>query len=97
MVKKKISGQTITIIVLTILLVLTIGFGGVYAYQTARSKKVTGQIVMANLTISMEAGGSNKSEIVISNGTNLVPGQQLKNSPLTIQNISSVDVYLIVV
>lgn len=97
MVKKKLSGQTIAIIILTVLLVLTIGFGGVYAYQTARSKKVTGKIVMANLTISMEAGGSEKSEIVISNGVNIVPGQPLENSALTIHNKSSVEVYLVVV
>lgn len=97
MVKKRFSGQTIAIIILTALLLLTIGFGGVYAYHSARSKKITGKIVMANLKISMEAGGSDKSEVVISNGTNIVPGQPLENSALTIQNLSEIDVYLIVV
>ena len=95
MIKKKLSGQTITIIVLTILLVLTIGFGGVYAYQTARSKKVSGKIIMANLKIEMGCG--DKSVTVISNASNIVPGQPLENSPLTIENKSLIDVYLIVV
>lgn len=97
--KKKISGQTLAIIILAILLLLTIGFGGVFAYYSARSSKVTGKIVMANLKISLESGTgeSDKSEIVISNGVNVVPGQPLENSPLIIRNLSSVDIYLIVV
>lgn len=97
MVKKKLSGQTIAIIVLVVLLILTIGFGGVYAYYSARSNSVSGKIVMANLKISMESGTSDKSEIVISNGVNVVPGQPLENSPLIIRNLSSVNIYLVVV
>lgn len=97
--KKKLSGQTIAIIVLAVLLLLTIGFGGVFAYYSARSNKVSGKIVMANLKISLESGTgeSDKSEIVISNGVNVVPGQPLENSPLIIRNLSSVNIYLVVV
>lgn len=99
MVKKKFSGQTIAIIILAILLLLTIGFGGVFAFYSARSNQVSGKIVMANLKISLESGTgeSDKSEIVISNGVNVVPGQPLENSPLVIRNLSSVDIYLVVV
>lgn len=99
MVKKKISGQTIAIIILAVLLILAIGFGGVYAFYSARSNKVTGKIVMANLKISLESGTgeSDKSEIVISNGVNVVPGQPLENSPLVIKNLSSVSIYLVIV
>ena len=68
MVKNKMSGQTIAIIILAVLLILAIGFGGVYAYYSARSNSVTGKIVMANLKISLESPGSDRSEIVISNG-----------------------------
>lgn len=99
--KKKLSGQTIAIIILAVLLLLTIGFGGVFAYYSARSNKVSGKIVMANLKISLESsspsGSSDKSEIVISNGVNVVPGQPLENSPLIIRNLSSVNIYLVVV
>ena len=97
MVKKKVSGQTIAIIILVVLLLLTIGFGGVFAYYSARSNKVSGKIEMANLKITMTSGGSDKSEIVISNGRNIVPGQSLQNSALTIQNLSSTEIYLVVV
>ena len=97
MVKNKMSGQTIAIIILAVLLVIAIGFGGVYAYYSARSNSVTGKIVMANLKISLESPGSDRSEIVISNGVNIVPGQPLENSPLVIRNYSSAPIYLIVV
>lgn len=100
MVKKKMSGQTIAIIILAILLLLAIVFGGVFAFYSARSNKVSGKIVMANLKISLESdvsGTTDRSEIVISNGTNVVPGQPLENSPLIIKNLSSVSIYLVVV
>lgn len=95
--KKKLSGQTIAIIILAVSLLLTIGFGGVFAFYSARSNKVSGKIVMANLKITMESGTSDKSEIVISNGVNVVPGQPLENSPLVIRNLSTVNIYLVVV
>lgn len=99
MVKRKISGQTVAIIVLAILLIIAIVFGGVFAYYSASSSKITGKIVMANLTIVMESnsGGSDKSEIVISNGVNVVPGQPLVNTPLLVRNLSHTNIYLIVV
>lgn len=97
MIKKKLSGQTIAIIILAVLLLLTICFGGVFAFYSARSNKVSGKIVMANLKITMESGTSDKSEIVISNGVNVVPGQPLENSPLIVRNLSSVPVYLVIV
>ena len=99
MVKKKFSGQTIAIIILAVLLLITIAFGGVYAFYTAKSNKISGKIVMANLKISLvtETDKSDKSEIVISNGVNVVPGQPLENSPLIVKNLSSVGIYLVVV
>ncbi len=97
MVKKKFSGQTLAIIVLAIMLILTITFGGVFAFYSARSNKVSGTIYMATLTISMEWKVSDKSEVVISNTTNLVPGQALSNTALIVKNKSSVPIYLVVV
>ena len=99
MVKKKFSGQTIAIIILAVLLLITIAFGGVYAFYTAKSNKISGKIVMANLKISLvtETDKSDKSEIVISNGVNVVPGQPLENSPLVVRNLSSVSIRLVVV
>lgn len=99
--KKKISGQTIAIIILAVVLLLTVAFGGVYAFYSAKSNTMTGKIVMANLNIDLisgQTGESGKSEIVISNGTNVVPGQELNNSPLKIVNRSNAEsIYFIVV
>ena len=100
MVKKKFSGQTIAIIILAILLVVAIVFGGVYAFYSARSSKITsGRIVMGNVTIDLVSGlgMSGKSEVVISNSTNIIPGQPMTNTPLVVNNKSSVPIYLIVV
>ena len=103
MVNKKISGQTIAIIILAILLLITIAFGGVFAYYSARSNKMKGVVVMANLSVeltSYDYGTTNKSaksEIVISHGTNFVPGQELKNSALMVFNKSRAPIYLVVV
>ena len=104
MVRKKLSGQMIAIIILAILLLLAITFGGVYAFYSARANKVSGKVIMANLKIGMtsqvtgdDGTVSDKSEIVISNKENVVPGQLLGNTPLLITNESSVNVYLAVV
>lgn len=97
--RKKFTGQTISIIILAVLLLLSIGFGVVYAYYSAKSSSISGKIVMANLNISIESGigASGKSEIVISNSTDIMPNQQLENTPLLVHNASSVPIYLVVV
>lgn len=101
MVKRKVSGQTIAIIILSVMLISAIAFGGVYAFYTTRSNRVSGTITMARLNIYMD-GGSDKldpsgiSALVITNKDNIVPGQSLGNSPLTIMNWSTVNVYLVV-
>ncbi|MFQ6751944.1 MAG: hypothetical protein ACLRFL_00065, partial [Clostridia bacterium] len=102
--KKKISGQTIAIIALVILLLLTIGFGAVYAYFSTKSNSITGHVTMATLSIRLhsegwneELGGiSEKSEITLSS-TNVLPNQQLLNDPLIVKNSSEAPVCLIVV
>lgn len=99
MVKKKVSGQTIAIIVLVVLLVLTVGFGGVYAYYSFRSNRITGRIVMANLNIQFKENGegaSGASEMVLSNGVNVVPNEMLQNTPLIINNNSNTPIYIAV-
>lgn len=100
MTKKKLSGQTITIIILAILLLLTCVFGGVYAYYSTTSSKVSGVVKMANLKIEMRAGGSDgasgSSEILNTNSY-YIPGQVLPNTALTVTNSSNTNVYLAVV
>ena len=98
MVKKRLSGQTIAIIILSILLLLTACFGGVYAYYSTTTSKVSGRIVMANLNISLQAGegASASSEILVSNGV-FVPGQPLENTPLIVVNESNTPIYLSII
>ncbi len=98
MVKRKLSGQTLAIIILGVLLLITITFGGVYAYYTARTSQVTGKILMANLNIALGAGPgeSDQSEIIIYNEGYIVPGQILNNTPLVIRNLSTVEILLVV-
>lgn len=98
MVKKKLSGQTIAIIILAVLLLLTITFGGVFAFYSAKSNKISGKIIMANLKIGLYSNNNvDRSVVVISNGENVVPGQDLQNSPLLVENSSSASIYLVIV
>ena len=104
MVKKKFSGQTIAIIILAIMLILAIGFGGVYAFYSARSNQVVGKVQLATLTVRLDPNNntgdsteSEESQIAISNYVNVVPGQALNNSPLKVLNESEgIDIYIAV-
>lgn len=98
--KKKISGQTVAIIVLAILLLLTACFGGVFAYYSTTTDRVYGRVTMANLRIDFQVGDgsgeSGQSNVFVSDGIYL-PGQHLENSPLTVINESNTPIYLAVV
>ncbi len=98
MVKKKLSGQTIAIIILSILLLLAICFGGVFAFYTAHSGQVYGRIKMAVLNLNLKTGtdASGASQLFVSNGL-YVPGQSLHNTPLIIENYSNTNTYMVVV
>ncbi len=95
--RRKLSGQTVTIVILSILLLCTVVFGGVYAYYSSASNRLTGKIIMANLKISMSgnSGDSSSSEILVTNGY-VVPGQSLENTALTITNKSNTSIYIVV-
>lgn len=99
MTKRKLSGQTITIIVLAILLLLTCVLGGVYAYYSTNSAKISGIVYMANLKIEMKASGSGSSgssELLHTNSF-YIPGQVLPNTALTVTNSSNTNIYIAVV
>lgn len=95
MVKKKMSGQTLAIIILGILLISAICFGGVYAFYSSTTNKISGTIVMANLNVELGSNGSG-SQIQIYNNNNIVPNEELKNTPLKIYNKSIDSTYLVV-
>ncbi len=99
MSKNRISKQTIAIIVLIILLIFTISFGGVYAYYSSTTTKVNGRITMANLNINLDGThtdtAGNYSILFKTNGY-VYPGQTLENTPLIITNRSNTEIYLAV-
>lgn len=102
MTKKKVSGQTIAIVILGILLLISIGFGAVYAYYSSKTNQISGKIIMANLNIDLRSpnsgtGQSESSQIVLTHSNNIVPNQNLFNTPLIIDNYSLVPVYLMMV
>lgn len=99
MVKKRLSWQTLAIIILAALLLITISFGGVFAFYSARSNQVSGEIMMANLNIGLGPGddASDQSAIIIYTEEYVVPGQVLENSPLIVRNLSTVEIILVVV
>lgn len=63
MVKKKVSGQTVAIIILIVLLICAITFGGVYAfYSTNTNKVISSTITMASLDISFKEDDKNTDD-----------------------------------
>ena len=98
MIKKNLTGQTVAIIILAILLVGAIAFAGVFAYYSSNSNKVAGKITLATLKIDFDEVGasSGTSEVLITNSSNVVPNEGMQNTPLTIINDSTKPIYLVV-
>ena len=72
--KRKVSGSTIAIIVLSILLAAAIAIGIVLAYFTS-SATVTGNITLGNpVTISITQGGASAQSLTFS--SNALPGDE---------------------
>lgn len=76
--RKKLSGSTIAIITLSILLLATIGVGVALAYFTANAN-VTGNITLGNpVTISITQGGASATSLTFSNDA--LPGEEYEQS-----------------
>ncbi len=97
MVKKKVSGQTIAIIILSLLLLVTICFGGVYAYYSSRSAAFYGRIIMGNLKINLQTDGEDHDDSILTTSGIKVPGSEFENKPLYIINESNVPVYISII
>lgn len=95
--KKRVSGQTIAIVILLILLIVVLAFGGVYIYLNNQHTNVFGKVYMIDLKINLESGESGKSEVVIRNDNEIFPGHNLQNSNLVIKNESSKEMFVVVV
>jgi len=76
--KSRVSGSTIAIITLTILLIASVGVGIVLAFFTANAN-VTGNITLGNpVTISITQGGASATSLTFSN--NALPGETFTQS-----------------
>lgn len=76
--RKRLSGSTIAIIVLSILLLTSIGVGVALAYFTANAN-VTGNITLGNpVTISITQGGASATSLTFSNDA--LPGETYEQS-----------------
>lgn len=103
--KKVTSKQNIAIIVLSVLLLISIGFGATYSYFNGRSNTLTnnGKVTLATMTVDFtyegkEAGKDSTTPFTLhSSGTRVVPGQPLSNIALAIDNKCPVDTYMVVV
>lgn len=109
MVKKRISKQNVIIIILSVLLLVSVGFGATYAYFSGSSKQLTsGYITTAVLHVNLSAipdedHQSDTFQLVAEPNNDdklrdkVVPGQSLTNTALEIQNTSPVETYMMVV
>lgn len=76
--RKRLSGSTIAIIVLSILLLASIGVGAALAYFTANAD-VTGNITLGNpVTISITQGGASATSLTFS--SDALPGDTFEQS-----------------
>lgn len=82
--KKKMSKSTFAIIIMAVVMVAMLAFGGTYAYFTATAtKKSTGEFTTGS--IKLEA---NDDATFVTGLTNVVPGDKLTTGPLTLTTTS---------
>ncbi len=82
--KKKMSKSTFAIIIMAVVMVAMLAFGGTYAYFTATAtKKSTGEFTTGS--IKLEANDDATFETGL---TNVVPGDALTTGPLTLTTTS---------
>ena len=83
--KKKMSKSTFAIIIMAVVMVAMLAFGGTYAYFTATAtKKSTGEFTTGS--IKLEA---NDDATFVAGLTDVVPGDKLTTGPLTLTTTSA--------
>lgn len=101
MIKKKANAQNFVIIILSIMLLISIGFGATYSYYNGKTNLVKGSITTANLSIALHGEQFGQTtEFSISapiNEAYLVPGNGLYNLKLNLYNQCNHETYIVVV
>ena len=82
--KKKMSKSTFAIIIMAVVMVAMLAFGGTYAYFTATAtKKSTGEFTTGSIKLE-----SNKEATFVTGLKDVVPGDKLTTGPLTLTTTS---------
>lgn len=82
--KRKMSKSTFAIIIMAVVMVAMLAFGGTYAYFTATAtKKTTGEFTTGSIKLE-----SNDDATFVSGLTDVVPGDALTTGPLTLTTTS---------
>lgn len=102
MVNKKSSTQNVIIVILSILLLISITFGVTYSFYNGKDNLIAGTITTANLNLKLEGsdpfGHTTEFQISAPLGEEyLVPGNNLNNVALNINNKASSESYMVVV
>ena len=83
--KKKMSKSTFAIIIMAVVMVAMLAFGGTYAYFTATATtKTTGEFTTGSIKLEANDGVDFTADL-----TNVVPGDELSTGALTLQTTSS--------
>ncbi len=83
--KRKMSKSTFAIIIMAVVMVAMLAFGGTYAYFTATAtKKTTGKFTTGSIKLE-----SNDDATFVSGLTNVVPGDALTTGVLTLTTTSA--------
>ena len=83
--KRKMSKSTFAIIIMAVVMVAMLAFGGTYAYFTATAtKKTTGEFTTGSIKLE-----SNDDATFVSGLTDVVPGDALTDGPLTLTTTSA--------
>ena len=88
---KKMTKSTFAIIIMAVIMVAMLAFGGTYAYFTATA----GEIKSDELTTARVKLGV-PTITTVANTTLLLPGQPITTAPISIANESNVDTYVFV-
>ncbi len=82
---KKMSKQTVAIIIMAVIMVAMLAFGGTFAYFTATAeKKTTGEFTTGSIKLE-----SNDDATFVASLTNVVPGDALTTGALTLTPTSA--------
>ena len=86
---KKMTKSTFAIIIMAVVMVALLAFGGTYAYFTASAKDITGTVTFGE--VKLNAAGS-----TFTAQSNVVPGTKFASGLIEVDNHATVPTYIVV-